>query len=76
MYYVYLIKNKRTGELYIGYTNDLRRRLKEHRLKLPHLVYYEAYRSEDDARRREYALKHRGQTNRRLKERIRKSIAA
>jgi putative endonuclease len=76
MHYVYLIKNRQTGELYIGYTNDLRRRIKEHRAKLPDLVYYEAYKSETDARRREYALKHRGQTKRRLKERIRKSFAA
>ncbi|MCH8049842.1 GIY-YIG nuclease family protein [Patescibacteria group bacterium] len=31
MYYVYLIKDKFKSETYIGYSNDLKRRLKEHK---------------------------------------------
>lgn len=66
MYYVYLIKNRLSKQLYIGYTNDLNRRLKEHVGKTPDLLYYEAYKSEKDARNRELKLKQRGQTVRRL----------
>ncbi|MDP2676309.1 MAG: GIY-YIG nuclease family protein [bacterium] len=46
MYYVYILKNQAKSEIYIGYSNDLQRRLKEHRSKNPELVYYEAYKSE------------------------------
>ena len=74
MYYVYFIKNKSEGKSYIGYTNDLKRRLKEHKDKKPELVYYEAYKSEIDARRREKMLKQRGQTVRWLKKRIENSL--
>lgn len=73
MYYVYLIKNKRDEQSYIGYTNNLKRRLKEHKDKKPELVYYEAYKSEKDARNREMKLKQRGQAVRRLKERLKES---
>lgn len=74
MYYVYLLKNKNTGRYYIGYTSDLRRRMREHANKKPLLVYYEAYLSEKDARKRELKLKQRGQGIRRLKERLFNSI--
>lgn len=74
MYYVYLIKNNRDGETYIGYTNDLKRRLKEHKDKKPELIYYEAYKSEKDARIREMKLKQRSQTVRRLKEKLKNSL--
>lgn len=30
MYYVYFLKSIKQGRLYIGYTNDLKRRLEEH----------------------------------------------
>ena len=30
MYYVYVLKSKKDGSIYIGYTHDLVRRLKEH----------------------------------------------
>lgn len=75
MYYVYLIKNKETGKTYLGSTNDLKRRLKEHKSKKPELIYYEAYRSEADAREREKKLKQRGQAKRRLKERLKHSFS-
>lgn len=74
MYYVYLLKRGDNGATYIGYTDNLQRRLKEHRAKRPDLIYYEAYRDERDARKREWSLKHRGQTVRRLKERLRQSF--
>lgn len=74
MFYVYLLKNKETGASYIGYTNDLKRRIKEHKDKNPEIIYYEAYRNKRDARRRELMLKQRGQAIRRLKERLRDSL--
>jgi len=74
MYYVYLLQNKITKETYIGYTNNLERRVNEHKNKNPELIYFEAYRSEKDAKDREMKLKQRGQTIRRLKERLRYSF--
>ncbi|MBI2450933.1 MAG: GIY-YIG nuclease family protein [Parcubacteria group bacterium] len=57
MHYVYILKNKTKGEIYIGYTNDLQRRLKEHKTKNPELIYYEAYKAKKDACAREMILK-------------------
>lgn len=74
MYYVYLIKNSKTGKTYIGSTNNLIRRIKEHSKRKPELIYYEAYKNEKDARKREEKLKQRGQTVRRLKERLKYSL--
>jgi predicted GIY-YIG superfamily endonuclease len=61
--------------MYVGYFIDLQRRIKEHSDKQPELVYYEAYKSEKYARTRELKLKQYGQTIRRLKERLRHSLA-
>lgn len=74
MYYVYILRRGDTKSTYIGYTNDLERRLCEHREKMPELIYYEAYKSKQDAREREQKLKQRGQTIRRLKERLKYSL--
>jgi putative endonuclease len=66
MFYVYIIKSLTDGKLYVGFTNDLRRRLKEHNegrnfsteYRRPFkLIYYEAYLSENDARDREKFFK-------------------
>ena len=66
MYYVYLLKSKQNGKLYTGFTTDLRSRLKKHqnkgvyttkRMGMIELVYYEAFKSRLDARRREIYLK-------------------
>ncbi|MEK7608687.1 MAG: GIY-YIG nuclease family protein [Patescibacteria group bacterium] len=66
MFYVYVLKSRRDGRLYIGSTNNLPRRLDEHnqgrvkstRPRMPlDLVYYEAYLVEEDARVREGNLK-------------------
>jgi putative endonuclease len=75
MFYVYLIKNRSENKTYIGYTDDLKRRIREHKSKKPELVYYEAYKNEKDARKRERMLKQRGQTVRRLKERLGSSLS-
>ncbi len=74
MYYVYVIKNNKERTIYIGYTNNLKRRLKEHKSKIPEVAYYEAYRNELDARERERRLKQRGQAVRHLKQRIKRSL--
>ena len=64
-YYVYVLESKE-GDIYIGYTNDLRKRLQEHNRQknkstkygIPwKFIHYEAYRNRDDARRREKYLK-------------------
>jgi putative endonuclease len=73
MYYTYLLR-KGDGKIYIGYTNDLRRRFKEHKDKNPELIYYEAYKDEADARDRERKLKQRGRAVKFLKNRIKNSL--
>ncbi len=80
MYYMYVLEDD-GGELYFGSTNDLKRRLSEHRRgdsrttknKKVSLIYYEAYKSESDARRRENQMKYHSQAKRQLKDRIRES---
>ena len=81
MYFVYVICNRQKG-LYVGFANNLERRIGEHNQGLNAstkgiewiLVYYEAFMSENDARKREKMLKQRGQAKRFLKERIQQSI--
>ncbi len=84
MFYVYVLKSKKDEDLYIGSTNDLKRRFKEHqegksfstKFRTPfELIYYEAYKNEKDARLREHQLKLRGNSRRFLKERIRNSLS-
>jgi putative endonuclease len=66
MYYVYVLRSDRDNGFYIGFSGNLRRRLKEHQEGLAaatahrgpwHLIYYEAYCDERDARGRERYLK-------------------
>jgi putative endonuclease len=76
MHYTYVLKNNRTNKLYYGYTNNIERRFKEHNnghLKWT-LIYYEAYRTESDARVREKRLKHYAQTLTALKSRLSESL--
>lgn len=65
-HYVYVLQSKKKGNLYIGYTRDLKKRLREHNRKLSfstkpyipwRLIHYEAYLNEKDAQRREEYLK-------------------
>lgn len=71
MVYVYIINWKRNNNFYIGYTDDLKRRIKQHQRegKLE-LIYYESYQSEELARERERKLKYYGSAWRALKKRI------
>jgi putative endonuclease len=75
MYYVYILKNKTNGSLYIGYSGNLNQRIKQHKLvKDMDLVYYEAYLSEKDARKRERKLKFYGSAWRGLRQRLRDTL--
>ncbi|MBQ8351887.1 MAG: GIY-YIG nuclease family protein [Clostridia bacterium] len=66
-YYIYFLTNKTNAVLYIGVTNDLRRRLLEHknevvegftkRYHVHKLIYYELYKHPQDAIVREKQLK-------------------
>lgn len=83
MFYLYILKSEKDDNLYIGSTNDLRRRLLEHNSgkvqstmsRRPlELHYYEAYFNESEARHREYVLKKDGRALAQLKKRIRESL--
>jgi putative endonuclease len=66
-YFVYILASRRNGTLYVGVTNDLIRRMSEHKGKLvpgftrkygvDKLVYFEEYASILEARARERVLK-------------------
>ncbi|MBQ8365736.1 MAG: GIY-YIG nuclease family protein [Bacteroidaceae bacterium] len=66
-YWVYIMSNKSRKVLYIGITNDLYRRYIEHKTgivegftkkyKCHYLIYFEEYKSVDDAIAREKELK-------------------
>ena len=81
MYYVYVLQNvANEKDFYIGYTSDLRKRLKAHnagenqstRGKAWRVLYYEAYRKESVARDREVKLKAHGRSKQILLERVSK----
>jgi len=66
MFYNYVLQSIKNKKLYVGYTTDLRKRLKEHNQGLNQstkpchpwiLIYYEACLNERDAKRREKYLK-------------------
>ncbi|HZJ36128.1 MAG TPA: GIY-YIG nuclease family protein [Gillisia sp.] len=66
-FYVYILANKKDGVLYIGLTNELERRLEEHKTKIlkgftykynvDKLVYFEEFETYDEAFTRERRLK-------------------
>ena len=83
MFFVYVLKSKKDGNLYFGYASDLKRRFKMHNAgkvkstkeRLPFdLVYYEAYKSEKDARSREIQLKKMGSQRESLKKKLQESL--
>jgi putative endonuclease len=65
-YYVYVLKSVKQDFIYVGFTHNLKNRLKEHNnlenLSTKHyapfeLIFYEAYPNEKDAKRREEYFK-------------------
>ncbi|MAZ30230.1 excinuclease ABC subunit C [bacterium] len=66
MHYVYILQSESDGELYVGCTNDIQRRVEEHNTKKVqstknrtplHLIHYEAFLDKYDAFERECFLK-------------------
>ena len=78
MFYVYLLKKPKLKQIYIGFSDDLQRRMKEHKRDKPgyQLIYYEAYLSEKDARERKRKLKQYGSTLGHLKKRLSYTLIA
>ena len=83
MFYTYVIKSKKDKKLYTGYTNDLRKRFKEHNSNMVYstknrgpfeLIYYEACMNLQDARSREKYLK-TGMGKRYLKNRLKRFLS-
>ena len=84
MFYVYLLQNDATKETYIGYTNDIKRRLAEHneggkkfttrKEGVWKLLYAEIYKASADARLRESKLKHHGSGKHELLKRLKNSL--
>lgn len=66
MYYVYILQSQKDKGLYIGYTSDLKKRIKEHQNKksfatkgrVPFkLIHYQAFENQKDALETEKYLK-------------------
>ncbi|MFH1829427.1 MAG: GIY-YIG nuclease family protein [Pseudomonadota bacterium] len=86
MYYVYVLQSEKDKKMYIGLTNDLKKRLQYHvsgkvtstKCRLPlKLIFYEAYVDKRDAARREkYFKTSKGKTTLRsmLKEYLKKEV--
>lgn len=79
MFYVYILKSKKDLKLYIGYTDNLKRRFAEHNGGLVastknrrplDLFYYEAYNNIDLAKDRERKLKDFGSSYKGLLKRL------
>jgi len=84
MFSIYVIKSKSYNKIYIGFTTrDVYLRLEDHNqgktistkdYRPWGLIYFESYRSEKDARKREKMLKHYGNSLTHLKNRIDNSL--
>jgi putative endonuclease len=83
MHFIYILKSVKSKKLYIGYTNNLRKRLFQHnsgfskstKAYVPwRLVYYEASLFEKEARQREKNLKLRANAWNQLKRRVKESL--
>lgn len=75
MYYVYILQDQITKDIYVGSTKDLVKRFQQHvggktystnKYKKLKLMYYEAYLTETNARLREKKLKQHGNAKREL----------
>lgn len=65
-FYMYVLQSKVNGRFYIGYTDNIKKRLEKHnngevywtsRYKPWEVIYFEGYRSKLDAMKREKKLK-------------------
>ncbi len=83
MFYVYVLKSKKDGSLYIGFADNLRYRLVKHQqgkvystknLRPVELIYYEAYKAKKDALAREKQLKRFAKGFAQLKGRLKFSL--
>ncbi len=83
MYYVYVLKSQKDGNIYTGFSSNLRLRIQQHvegkvvstKYRRPlKLIYYEAYLSEQDAKNREKYLKDGGKAKTSLKSQIESSL--
>jgi putative endonuclease len=83
MFYVYILKSRKDGDIYIGYTEDLKKRFIEHnkgdvvatKPRRPlELIYYEAYKDKQDAKQRESRLKRYSRAYAQLRIRISRSV--
>jgi len=84
MYSLYILRHSITKEIYIGRTNNLKRRFEEHNSGTQvsthrksgewKVVYVEIYKSKSDADTRELKLKQHGSSKRELLKRIKSSI--
>ena len=79
MFYFYVLQSLKDKNLYFGYTENIEKRTKEHnsgkvysthKRRPLELVYFEAYKSEKDARNREKQIKLRAQALTSRKRRI------
>ena len=85
MFYVYLLQNDETKEIYIGSTGDIKRRIAEHNKGgkkfttrnegVWKLIYTEIYKSPADAKLRESKLKHHGSGKHELLKRLKHSLS-
>lgn len=84
MHYTYIIKSTKDGKFYIGCSDDLRKRFKEHSADLVKstkgrgpfkLIYYEACINKDDAFAREKFLKS-GPGKRYIKNRLKRFLVS
>ncbi len=79
MFFVYVLRSLKDGTTYIGYTENLEKRLKQHnngetrslKNKTPlEIVYVEEYESKTEARKRELRLKNNSWEKEQLFKRI------
>ncbi len=81
-FYVYILRSKKDNKFYIGFTNNLRRRLAQHakgevastKNRRPlKLIHYEYFINETDAKAREVFLKS-GAGHAQIKNKLRKTL--
>lgn len=83
MFYVYVLRSKKDGKWYTGFTDDLRKRFNKHNANKVYstknrgpfkIIYYESCLNEQDARSRELYLKS-GMGKRYLKNRLKRFLS-